>query len=125
MASSITSGPATLDWKVYAGDANKELLQFYAADQPWNLTGATITAQARKTASDPTAALTATCTVETASGTGIVSVAWDGEQVRTLLGASEEWTGVWDLQVKETGQTLPRTVLRGVFSAVMDVTRTP
>jgi alkaline phosphatase len=122
---SICTGPSVLDWAcVYAGDRNAQEFEFLADGVPWDLTGAVLSAQARKSRSDPAAALTATVTaVDAALGTWIVE--WDGDDVRTLLGTAESWEGVWDLQVLEVGQTLPVTVLKGTFRAELDVTRAP
>jgi hypothetical protein len=120
---SVSSCPADLSWCVYAGDRNSELFEFLTVTDPWDITGAVVTAQARVTAVDPLPALTAVCTVVDPVN-GLVTVAWDGEEVRTLLAGADRWTGVWDLQIVEQGQTLPRTMARGAITAVMDVTRT-
>lgn len=118
----IDSGPQPLDWKVYAGDANEELVEFLADGVPWDLTGAVVTAQARKKAPDAEVALTATVT-EVDAELGQYRVAWDGEMVRAVLAGQESWSGVWDLQVLEDGALLPRTMLRGAMTATHDVTR--
>ena len=118
----ITNGPSTLDWTIYAGDANVAHFNFKQAGQPWNLTGAQVVAQARGTSLDSAVALTASVTAVDAA-TGQYDIAWDGELVRTLLATADKWSGVWDLQVLEAGADLPTTMLRGKLSAVMDVTR--
>jgi hypothetical protein len=118
----VVSGPAPLDWTVYAGDRNLAHFTFNAASSPWDITGASIAAQARLTATAVDVALTAAITIDDPEG-GLVSVAWDGEQVRTLLGDADRWRGVWDLQILEFGMTLPVTLLRGKFTALLDVTR--
>jgi hypothetical protein len=118
----VSTGPAPQDLEVYAGDKNEVPLMFKAGNDAWDLTGAVLMAQARATAVDAVVALEATATL-TSPENGSASIAWDGEEVRTLLAGAESWVGVWDLQILEAGQTLPRTVLRGKFTAAMDVTR--
>jgi hypothetical protein len=118
----ITTGPAPLDWETYSGDANLEIFEVVTESDPVDITGAEIAAQARVSASDPAVALEAvTEVVEPLLGR--FTVAWPGEEVRALLGVEERWTGVWDLQFTAAGEPLPRTLLRGVFTAVADVTR--
>ena len=122
MAESIVTGPSPLDWKVYAGDRNEAQFVFTAGGAPWDLTGADISAQARLRDIDPAVALTATTVWVDAAG-GLATVGWDGEEVRALLAGATHWQGVWDFQVLEAGQTLPKTMLRGKFTAIYDVTR--
>lgn len=120
----IDSGPQPLDWKVYAGDSNREAYEFLADGMPWDLTGAVIAAQARAEAPDEEVAATAIVTVVDAA-LGRYTVEWDGEgELRALLAGQEEWAGVWDLEVLEAGETLPRSLLYGTFTVLMDVTRT-
>ena len=118
----ITNGPSSLDWTVYAGDANVAHFAFKQAGLPWDMTDAQLVAQARLTALTAEVALEATITEVNTAG-GLYDIAWDGENVRTLLGETEKWAGVWDLQVLESGANLPTTMLRGKLSAVLDVTR--
>lgn len=120
----INSGPEPVDWNVYAGDANEETVIFQAGQDPWDITGAVIEAQARVTALDPAVALTATCTVVDAVN-GEATIAWDGEAVRTLLAGADTWEGEYDVQILEQGKTLPRSLWRGKMTARYDVTRTP
>lgn len=123
MAGPIKNVPASCDWAVYAGDRNSQTFEFYAtADTPWDLTGATLRAQARLDALDAAVAIEALCTVDDAVG-GIVTVSWDGELVRALLAGAESWAGVWDIELIEAAQTLPVTLLAGKFTAQLDVTR--
>lgn len=120
---SLVSGPAQCDWTVYAGDRNLVPFVFTTDSAPWDLTGAVITAQARKTDTDADSSIEAVCVV-TAAPIGAATVEWDGELVRALMtGTENTWTGVWDLQILEQGETLPRTLLRGAFTAKMDVSR--
>jgi hypothetical protein len=119
---SVSTGPEPLDWTVYAGDRNRIRFMFQSGGDPWDITGAVLSAQARISATDPTVALTATCEV-TEAVSGAATVAWDGEAVRTLLAEAETWVGVWDLQILEEGETLPLTVYRGKLTATMDVTK--
>jgi hypothetical protein len=124
MTATIVNGPSPLDWKVYAGDRNEVTFTFRAGTGPWDLTGAALTSQARIRATDTVIALAAVTTI-TDPANGLATVAWDGEQVRTLLAGADHWVGVWDLQLLEAGQTLPTTMLRGKFTAIYDVTRVP
>ena len=118
----ITNGPSQLDWTVYAGDANVAHFAFKQAGLPWDMTDAQLVAQARLTALTAEVALEATI-VEVNIAAGQYDISWDGENVRTLLGETEKWAGVWDLQVLEAGADLPTTMLRGKLSAVLDITR--
>lgn len=124
MAGPIKSVPESCDWEVYAGDRNRQQFQFLADDgqAPWDLTGATLRAQARLSATDPTIGLEAAVTIDDPPA-GLVTIAWDGEEVRTLLAGEDSWAGEWDLELVEAGQTLPVTPLAGAFTAAMDVTK--
>lgn len=119
---SVTIGPSPCDIQVYAGDRNEITFRFQAGGDPWNITGAVLSAQARLTSRTPEIAITAIITVTDAIN-GTALVAWDGEQVRTLLAGADTWTGTWDFQLLEAGQSLPLTVLRGKFTAILDITR--
>lgn len=119
----IDSGPVACSWRVYAGDSNRQTFTFHATPGvPWDLTGAELQAQARASSTDVAVAVEAVCTITDATA-GLVTVEWDGEEVRALLAGAEEWAGVWDLQILEAGQTLPVTLLVGAWTATMDVTR--
>ena len=123
MAEIKTAPAAATPWTVYAGDRNDQLLVFQQPDgSPWDITGAVITSQARAEATDTVVALEATCTIVDGPA-GTARVEWDGEAVRALLAGADTWTGVWDLQLLESGQALPLTLLAGKFTAVHDVTR--
>ena len=89
-------------WFVYAGDANSVSWNLIAAGSPWNLTGATVEAHARKVDTDSVPALVAECVV-VAPLAGTVRISWDGESVRTLLAGTSSWSGVYDIQVTMTG----------------------
>lgn len=120
---SLQMGPAQVDLLgVRAGDRNVVTLELTTGGSPWNLTGAVLSAQARKVATDAEFALEATVTPldETV---GHYQLEWDGEAVRTLLGADTGWEGVWDLQVIEATQTLAETVAAGKLTCEQDVTR--
>lgn len=119
---SIVNGPSPLDWKVYAGDRNLVSFSFTAGTEPWVLTGAQLAAQARVSSVDENVALTATI-IETDPANGQYDIAWDGDAVAVLLAGADSWKGVWDLQVLESGELLPVTLLRGKFTAVLDITR--
>lgn len=115
--------PAVLDIVgVRAGDSNTRSFKLSADGQPWDLTGMTVTAQARKKHTDPDPpALTAAITM-TGAALGEFLLSWPGDQVTALLGAATAWAGVWDLQVR-SGSDLPVTVLAGKFQCAADVTR--
>lgn len=112
----------TINLCLRAGDKNETTLQVLADGDPKDLTGAVVTAQARKVSTDAAPALTASVTAVD-EVKGIYTVAWDGEDVRTLLGTEASWTGVWDLNVVESGDTLATTPCGGRVDAEMDVTR--
>jgi hypothetical protein len=115
-------GPATVNITgVRAGDKNQFTLSLTNEGAPLPLTG-TVTAQARKVATDPDpAAITAVVDVIDGPG-GVVSVRWPGDEVNAALAGQLTWAGVWDLQVTE-GTDDPVTLVAGTFAAVMDVTR--
>lgn len=116
-------GPACVDIKgVRAGDYNLFTAHLHFGAVPLNLTGQTVTAQARKSALDPDPpALVAVCTIVDPLN-GDITVRWDGDDVRTLLAGAKSWKGVWDLQV-DNGTDDPQTLMAGKFEAQTDVTR--
>lgn len=116
----VSTVPGVLDLGVYAGDANVVSFEVVNDGDPVDLTGAVVTAQCRKTAADPVVGMSATVSV---AGIGLLSVGWDGEQVRALLAGEETWRGVWDLQILFPEADLPVTPLAGRWTARMDVTR--
>lgn len=111
-----------LNLELYAGDRNHYELTFTADGQVWDMTGAAVTAQARVRASAVNSVFEATID-EVDASVGKWTMEWNGEDVRTAIGQGESWNGVWDLQVIESGQTLPITLVRGSVRALMDVTR--
>lgn len=118
----VSLAPANLDMLgVRAGDRNLVQLTFLAGGLPLDLTGATIEAQARLTPTDAAAAVTGEIDVTDAAA-GQLDLRWPGDDVRTLLGAEESWSGVWDLQSTMPGED-PVTLVAGRFTAAMDVTR--
>lgn len=119
----VPFGPAVVDLTgVRAGDQNLMAVTLTTGGDPLDLTGATVTAQARKVVTDlGPPALSATVVVTDAAA-GQCSVRWPGEDVRTLLGTAANWTGVWDLQYV-VGSGEPVTVCGGKFTAEQDVTR--
>jgi hypothetical protein len=120
--SHIKNVPTKLDWTVYAGDLNVGAIKLRAEGAPLDITGATFLAQVRtEDIADP-ALLTATVTV-TDEIYGELDIAWDGEEIRTLLNGESEWVGVWDFQILMPLATLPTTLLRGVFTAIHEVSR--
>jgi hypothetical protein len=119
----ISSGPMPLDWDVYLNDRNREVFEVVTshgtASDPVDLTGAVVTAQARATAPDPVVAAAAVAVV-TEPLLGRFTVEWP---VLPPLDGAESWKGVFDIQIVEAGETLPKTLLRGAFVVVHDVTR--
>jgi hypothetical protein len=117
----VDLSPARLDISgVRAGDRNLITMTLTNGGVPINLTGKTVAAQARLTATDTTM-LAAVVTVTNAA-TGDITVRWPGPAVATLLGGAAKWSGVWDLQVTTPSED-PLTVVAGSFAAEMDVTR--
>lgn len=117
----VDLSPARVDISgIRAGDRNLITMTLTNGGVPINLTGKTVAAQARQTATD-TAMLAAVVTITDAAA-GAITVRWPGPAVSTLLGTTAKWTGVWDLQVTTTGED-PLTVAAGTFTAEMDVTR--
>lgn len=119
----VPLGPAPVDLTgVRAGDRNQFAVHLTMGTSNVDLTGYTLTASARKKATDQGApALDGVVDVITANQ-GRIVVHWPGADVATLLGTSAKWTGVWDLQAVQAGQE-PVTLLAGKFEAEWDVTR--
>jgi hypothetical protein len=118
----INLAPAVVDVAgIRAGDRNLFQVTVRSGGSALNLTGYTITAQARDTAADEANILDAVCTVTDAT-TGKIDVRWPGDDVRTWLGSSSTLKGVWDMQLDD-GTNDPWTVIAGSFSAELDVTR--
>jgi hypothetical protein len=119
----VPLGPARADLMgVRAGDRNLVTVTLHRGDDPVDLTGITVTAQARKEATDQgPPALEAEVTITDAEA-GEFELRWPGEDVRTMLAGAAYWLGVWDLQLDPGGEP-PYTVLEGAFEAVQDVTR--
>jgi hypothetical protein len=117
----ISLAPAVVDVAgIRAGDRNLFQITIKQAGKAVNLTGYTITAQARTSPPD-IVHLDAICTI-TDPLTGRVDVRWPGEEVRTWIGAGVVQKGVWDLQLDD-GSMDPWTVIAGSFAAELDVTR--
>jgi hypothetical protein len=109
-------------WCGVVGDRIWRSVQFLTDGDPWPLTGATVEAQVRETWSSPSPLMTATVTpVDEASGMFIIE--FDGTDGRSVVTGDDDWSGVYDIQVTELGQTLPETIERGVFTLRPDATR--
>lgn len=122
MATVNLAPPAADITGVRAGDRNLMTVTVKAGGVAVNLTGYTVTAQARKAVTDyTTEVLDAVVTIIDAAA-GLCSVRWPGEAVRTMLAGAATWVGVWDMQIKQTGSD-PITVAAGTFKAEQDVTR--
>lgn len=123
VASSINLAPATLDIAgIRAGDRNLIEMTLRSGGIPTDLSGVTLTAQARGAATDSSASLTAEIVI-TDPAAGVFTMRWDGDDVRTLLdgAAAASWKGVWDLQLGTEPDAV--TVVAGAFSVDLDVTR--
>ena len=117
----VDLSPARVDISgIRAGDRNLITMTITSGGAPVNLTGKTVTAQARLTPNDVTM-LSAVVTITDAAA-GAISVRWPGPAVSTILGTAAKWTGVWDLQMATPSED-PLTVAAGSFTAEMDVTR--
>lgn len=120
----IPMGPACVNITgIRAGDRN--LITGHISESPgvdYDLTGLTLTAMARKVATDASPAVTATVTVVGDPEDGNFTIRWPGSQVRTTLGTSKKWKGVWDLQASN-GVDDPSTLMSGSIEFEMDVTR--
>jgi hypothetical protein len=117
----IDLAPAPLDVAgIRAGDRNLFQLTIRQGGKGINLTGYTITAQARTTTADTTH-LDAVCTITDAVN-GKVDVRFPGPAVKTWLGTNSVMKGVWDLQLDDGTGSDPWTVIAGSFSAELDVT---
>ena len=119
---SLDLSPGVLDISgVRAGDRNAIRMTLTQDGTPVDLTGADIAAQARPA---PAAAGALNAVIEErVDASGQFVLRWPGEEVRTLLGSAESWTGVWDLQILRPPDTEPDTVVAGKFAATLDVTR--
>ena len=116
-------GPACVNLTgVRANDRNSAAMHLHDGPTPTDLTGLTLTAQARAVASDQgSPVLTADVTVVNAANGDIV-VSWPGADVATLLanGAGpvlKSWKGVWDIQA-DNGVDDPQTLIEGKIAAV-------
>lgn len=116
-------GPACVDLTgLLAGDRNAFAAHLHTGPTPTDLTGQTLTAQARLKADGASpVVLTADITVVNAAN-GDIIVAWPGAEVATALGSAVKWKGVWDLQA-DNGVDDPVTLLGGKIAAAWDVTR--
>lgn len=115
--------PACLNIKgVRAGDKNLRVFKLTANGSPRDLTGSTIKAQARKDYRTDVVSLTADIVITDAVN-GTFTLAWPGDDVATLLTTSDTWSGVWDVEILEPGETEPVTIAAGTISCVMGVTR--
>jgi hypothetical protein len=110
-----------MTWRIYAGDTQPEVLEFIADGVPWDMTGCTLSAEARETVSSETVALTATCE-EVSARIGQWRIVWPGDEARTVLAGAKSWQGVYDVQVTQPGGAVV-TVIRGTLTVMMDVTR--
>lgn len=116
-------GPARLDLKrVRAGDYTTVQISIKEDGNPKDTTGAVVTSHVRKTADADAIALDGIVTIVDET-TGVYTVSFDGNDVRTLLGGRDSWDGVWDVQIVVQGTTFPVTLIAGSFGAEMDVTR--
>jgi hypothetical protein len=117
----VPLGPACVNITgVRANDRNMFTATLTQKGLPINLTGQTVTAQARKKSTDATALDAVVAVVDAVNGD--ITIRWPGADVATWLAGKAEAVGVWDLQV-DNGTDDPVTVAEGSFAAKMDVTR--
>jgi hypothetical protein len=118
----VILGPAQLDLSgIRAGDRNTIAMTISFKGEPLDLTGLQLSAQARKTPSDPAIAVTAVIAIVDAPN-GQITITWPGADVSSLFtGGIDTWAGVWDLQVGSGGNIT--TIAAGKLQAVLDVTR--
>jgi hypothetical protein len=118
----INLAPAPVDVAgIRAGDRNLFQITIRQSGSALDLTGYTITAQARATPPD-TVHLDAVCAITDATN-GKVDVSWPGDAVTAWIGTHTVQKGVWDLQLDDGSGGDPWTVIAGSFSAELDVTR--
>jgi hypothetical protein len=118
----ISLAPAVVDVAgIRAGDRNLFQVTVRSGGTALNLTGYTITAQARTTPPD-IVHLDAVCAISDATA-GKIDISWPGDAVTTWLGSNTVQKGVWDLQLDDGSGGDPWTVIAGSFSAELDVTR--
>jgi hypothetical protein len=118
---SVALGPAPLDITgIRAGDRNEFGITLTSNNAPLNLTGYTVTAQARNTHADVD--MVAAVVTITSATNGQLTLRWPGDLIRTWLATKIRATGVWDMQIKPAAGD-PITVAAGAFTAEMDVTR--
>jgi hypothetical protein len=119
----ISLAPSNTDLEgIRAGDRNEIAVTLTSSSKAVDLTGCTITAQARETSIETTSAIDAVCTITNALA-GKFTIRWPGDAVSDLLGGEATWKGVWDCQVDDGSGTDPVTITAGSFSADMDITR--
>lgn len=118
----LNIGPAVVDLSgVRAGDRNAVHVALTGSGAPLNLTGQTVTAQARKTEADPAAVDAVVEDLVPTAGT--FTLRWPGDAIAGLfVPPNVKWSGVWDLQLQAVGED-PVTVVAGKFNADLDVTR--
>lgn len=118
----VPLGPAAVDLiGIRAGDRNLISMTIHSKGTPLDLTGKTITAQARATPTSSTALDSVVTIVDAAAGQ--LTIGWPGSAVETLLAGDATFKGVWDIQLSTPGEDDAVTLAAGKFTAVMDVTR--
>jgi hypothetical protein len=119
----IDVGPAKLDLlRIRAGDRNAFNIKLTDSNGIVNLSDKTIEAQARLTPTEPDPPAVSAIINMTDPAQGEFELRWPGDAIRDVLGSADSWTGVWDLQLTETGQD-PQTLVAGAFTIESDVTR--
>lgn len=120
-ATTVSLRPASVNLSgVRAGDLNEIAFTLRVAGVAMNLTGKTLTAQARVTPLATEFIDAEIIVTDPVGGTGVMR--WPGDDVRTWLGTELTLSGVWDFQLGDAGSD-PTTVAAGTFVAEQDVTR--
>src|SRR5438045_9770769 len=102
MAVTVALDPAQVDITgVRAHDRNQFMITLNSAAKPVNITGYTVTAQARATPTTPDSqALSAVVEVVDVVK-GKVTIRWPGDEVADWLGNLTTKQGAWDLQLDD------------------------
>lgn len=126
-APEINLVPQRMDLRLYAGDGATLNLRFVQDGQTLDMSNGELSAQIRTNRTDAEPVVTWAVDDSKASD-GQMTLTLSGEQTSALMAAHEQlqlwtgWTGVWDVQWKQTGSE-PLTLFQGKCYCDSDVTR--